>query len=64
MSAELEKPIIGLGELSRLTGITKTTLRRQIQLGLLRCTRVNKRVLLFRQSDVRAWLESLSNRIG
>ena len=60
----LEKPILGLGNLSLITGIGRGTLRRQIELGLLKCVRINKRVLLFRQSDVRAWLESLGNRIG
>ena len=64
MNEELEKPIIGIGQLSIVTGIGRGTLRRQIELGLLKCVRINKRVLLFRQSDVRAWLESLGNRIG
>lgn len=59
----LEKPIVGIGNLSLITGIGRSTLRRQIELGLLKCIRVNSRVLLFRQSDVRAWLESLGNRV-
>ena len=50
------KPIVGLKELSRRTGISTRTLRRHVAMGFLPCCRLNKRVILFDPGTVEQWL--------
>lgn len=54
------RTIIGLGELSRYTGINQRTLARAVKVGLLPVTRVSRKTLVFREEDVIQWF---ANRI-
>lgn len=52
--------IVGYDELSSYTGISQRTLARAVKIGLLPVTRINRKVIIFREEDVIVWF---ANRV-
>lgn len=56
----MEHKILSINDLTKITGISRTTVYREVRKGILPCVRIGRRVL-FLQKDVDAYLEK--NRI-
>ena len=62
--AELDKRLlIGIRELSELTGLSVGTLFHWAAEGRVPCVRLSARCLRFRPADIEAWLSSLSTLV-
>jgi excisionase family DNA binding protein len=60
MAESIGKLLIGIRELSELTGIAEGTLYHWAADSRLPCVRLSPRCLRFRPAEVEAWLASLS----
>jgi excisionase family DNA binding protein len=63
MAESNEKLLIGIRELSELTGIAGGTLYHWAAAGRVPCVRFSARCLRFRRAEVEAWLSSLSTPV-